>query len=325
MRAAAEIQEAAAAVKADLVAGCGEFGHEVGLHEVAVPLELRQGQLARLVFANKRLIARDYLGHFRLDPRQVFRRERLFAIKIIKKARICGRSMAQLGLRIKFEHRRGQHVRGGVAHHLERLGVLLGDQFQARIGGERRGHVHQARGGRVLGGIHGSLGGRLLIGLFTAAVALLGLRNGQGLQPRHHGGCRQPRRNRVGNLKRRRAGGNFANCPVGKVYGDGLCVHGHEFPGISGREKALHRGYFSEYTEGVRNPPPSTVSSGQLRGGKRVTVPSFCSAKKANKRRIDTVGGYGGGRGGAFFRVQEKQAQLIRADRPESRVAGCNQ
>jgi hypothetical protein len=39
MRAAAEVDEFAVAIEADLIAGLGEFGDEVRLHEVAVFIE----------------------------------------------------------------------------------------------------------------------------------------------------------------------------------------------------------------------------------------------------------------------------------------------
>jgi hypothetical protein len=130
VRPAAEVDEFAVAIEADLVAGLGEFGHEVGLHEVAVALEFRQRLLARLVFADKLLVARHHLGHLGFDGGQVLGREGLLAIEVVEEAGIGGRTVAELGLGKQLEHRRGQHVRGRVAHHLQRLGVVLLHQLQ---------------------------------------------------------------------------------------------------------------------------------------------------------------------------------------------------
>ena len=154
MRAAAKIHKFAVAIKAHLRAGLGELGHEVRLHEVAVALKLRQRLLARLVLVDELLVARHHLGHLRFDGGQVFGREGLLAIKVVEEAGIGGRAVAQLGLGKQLEHRRRQHVRGGVAHHLQRFGVVLLHQLQPRIGGQRSGQVHQARRGRILRGVH---------------------------------------------------------------------------------------------------------------------------------------------------------------------------
>ena len=67
VRAAAEVDESAVAIEADLGAGLSESGHEVSLHEVAVFFELGESLLARLVFADKRLVARDDFGHLGFD------------------------------------------------------------------------------------------------------------------------------------------------------------------------------------------------------------------------------------------------------------------
>ena len=219
MRPAAKVHELAVAIEADLVAGRGEFGHEVGLHEVAVALKLFQRLLSWREFAHERLVARNHLGHLGFDQRQVLGREGLFAMKIVEEAGVGGRAVAQLGLGKQLQHRRGQHVRGGVAQHLERLGVLLGDQLQARVRGQRRGQVHQARSGRVLGGIHG--------GFRLAVEGWIFLDDtGDWSQPRNNSGRGQPRRDGVGNLQRRCAGRHFANRSVGQVYGNCLLAHG---------------------------------------------------------------------------------------------------
>ena len=159
MRPAAKVHKLAVAIEAHLRAGLGEARHEVRLHEVAVAVELGQRLLSRLVLAHKLLVARNHLGHLRFNGRQVLRRERLLAVKVVEEPRIRGRPVAQLGLRKQLQHRRGQHVRSRVAHHLQRLGIVLLHQLQLGVFGERRGHVHQARRARLLGCVHGRFGG----------------------------------------------------------------------------------------------------------------------------------------------------------------------
>ena len=154
MRHAAKVHEVAVAVEADLVAGHGELGHEVGLHEVAVAAELFQSFFSWRRFTSERLVARNYLGHLRLDLRQLFWNEGFFAMEVVKEAGVGGRTVAQFGLGEEFQHRRGQHMRGGVAQHLDRLRILLSHQLQARVGGQRRRQVHHARCGGVFRGIH---------------------------------------------------------------------------------------------------------------------------------------------------------------------------
>jgi hypothetical protein len=130
MRAAAEVDEVAVAIEADLGAGRGELGDEVGLHEVAVFFKFGEGLLTRLVFADERLVARDDLGHFGFDGGEVFRREGLLAVEVVEEAGIGGGAVAELGLREELEDGRGQNVRGGVAQNLERVGIVFFDEFE---------------------------------------------------------------------------------------------------------------------------------------------------------------------------------------------------
>jgi hypothetical protein len=53
MRPAAKVDELAVAIEADLVAGHGELGHEVGLHEVAVAVEAFQAFISCSKFMDK--------------------------------------------------------------------------------------------------------------------------------------------------------------------------------------------------------------------------------------------------------------------------------
>ena len=126
----------------------------MGLHEVAVALKFGEGLLARLVLADERLVARDDFGHFGFDGGEVFGREGLFAIEVVEEAGVGGGAVAELGLRKELEDSGGQDVRGGVAHDFERVGIVLFDELEARVGGERRGEIDEARCGRVFGGVH---------------------------------------------------------------------------------------------------------------------------------------------------------------------------
>ena len=102
------------------------------LHEVAVAFKFFEGLLARLVFADERLVARDDFGHFGFDGGEVFGREGLFAIEVVEEAGVGGGAVAELGLGEELEDGGGQHVRGGVAHDFERVGIVFFDEFEAR-------------------------------------------------------------------------------------------------------------------------------------------------------------------------------------------------
>jgi hypothetical protein len=54
--------------------------------------------------------------------------------------------VAELGLREELEDRRGHDMGGGVAHDFEGLGVVLSDEGELRVFGERRGEIDEARG-----------------------------------------------------------------------------------------------------------------------------------------------------------------------------------
>ena len=226
---AAEVDEFAVAIEADLGAGLGELGDEVGLHEVAVPLKAGEGLFARLSYlANEWLVARDDFGHLFLDGVEVVGGEGLFAIEVVEETGIGSGAVAELGFREKLEDRRGHDVGGGVAHDFESLGVVFLDQLKARVGGERRGEVDEARGGGVFRGVHGGLGLSLggVAGLVGGAV--------DGGEPGDNGSGGEARRDGVGDVERRCAGRHFANGPVGQMYGDVLIAH--DFRGRGWRE-----------------------------------------------------------------------------------------
>jgi hypothetical protein len=67
--------------------------------------------------------------------------------------------VAELGLRKELEDGGGENVRGGVTHDLEGVGIVFLDELEARVGGERRGEIDEARRGGVFGGVHRGFGG----------------------------------------------------------------------------------------------------------------------------------------------------------------------
>ena len=98
VRAAAEVSEAAVLVERNGVAGLGELLDEVDLHEVALRRVLAQPLVARFFYADKFLIARDDLGHARLDGGQIGLCEGCLAIDVVKEAIIGGGAVAEFGL-----------------------------------------------------------------------------------------------------------------------------------------------------------------------------------------------------------------------------------
>ena len=110
MRAAAEVDEVAIAIEADLVAGRSEPGDEVSLHEVAVAREFGEGPFAGFVLADEGLIAGDDFGHFGFDGGEVFGGEGLLAVEVVEEAGVGGGAVTELGFG-KLEDGRSQNVR----------------------------------------------------------------------------------------------------------------------------------------------------------------------------------------------------------------------
>ena len=152
--------------------GLSESVDEVRLHEVAVSLEFGEGLFAGFKFTDEGLVARDDFCHSGFDGSEVFRRERLFAVEVVEEAGVGGRAVAELGFGKEFEDGSGDDVRGGVADHFERVGIILLDELEARVGRERRGEIDEARRGGVLSGIHGGFGG-LAVGRLTVVGSVL--------------------------------------------------------------------------------------------------------------------------------------------------------
>ncbi len=111
--------------------------------------------VARLFDVQEGFVARDDLGHLRFDAGEVGFGERDLAVDVVEEAVVGGGAVAELGLGEELEDGRGHDVRGGVADDLERGGVVLLEQLERDVFGERRGEVDDAglACGRV-GGVH---------------------------------------------------------------------------------------------------------------------------------------------------------------------------
>ncbi len=118
MRPAAEVDELAVAIEADVGAGLGEPGDEVRLHEVAGVAEFFEDFFAGLVDVLEFFVPRDDFGHLTFDSGEVFGREGRLAIEVVEEAGVGGGTVAELGLRKELQYRRGQHVRRRMTDNL---------------------------------------------------------------------------------------------------------------------------------------------------------------------------------------------------------------
>ena len=75
----------------------------------------------------------DDLLHLRLDRRQVFRRERALVGEVVVEAVVDHRADRDLRAREQALHGLRQQVRGGMAQHVERVGMLVGDDLERGV------------------------------------------------------------------------------------------------------------------------------------------------------------------------------------------------
>ncbi len=111
---------------------------------------------------------------------------------------------------------------GGVAHHLERLRIFFGDQFEAGIFAEGGAQVDHARRGSILGRVHCGFVGMGLPGLAVRSRGLRGVQGGEARNDRRRG---QARGDRVGDVEGRGAGRDFFDGAVGQMNGNRICAH----------------------------------------------------------------------------------------------------
>ena len=102
--------------------------------EALVPLAVelkRLGLRQHLAFVGD--VLRGKLAHFFLDACEVLWRKRLFAHKIVEEAGVDRRADAELDVREKFEHRRGEQMRRRVAQHLNRLRIFRREDREPHV------------------------------------------------------------------------------------------------------------------------------------------------------------------------------------------------
>ncbi len=210
VRPAAEVHELAGLVERDFFVGLGELLDEVTLHEVTLALELLQPFRAGDELARVGLVALRDLLHLFFDSCQVLGGERLLAMEVVEETALGRRTVSELGLWEKFEHRGRHQVRRRVPVHLQRLGVAVGQDahFGVLLDGPRQ--------------------------IDELAIDL-----------RHHGGIGQARRDGPRNLQRRSTARHLLHAAVGQFdvdhFGRGGCgglvlylgvVSHSEFPAI---------------------------------------------------------------------------------------------
>ena len=86
-------------------------------------------------------VLRGKLAHFLFDAFEIFGRERLLAHEIVEKTRVDRRTDAQLDVREKFQHRRGEQVRRRVPQHLNRFGILRRQDREPHVLIDRRAQI----------------------------------------------------------------------------------------------------------------------------------------------------------------------------------------
>src|SRR6266567_9087955 len=111
MRPTAEVKKLAGFVDGKFFIGLSELLDEVALHEVAFTLEALQAFVPRQKLARIRQVLLHQFLHLLFDFFQVLGRKRSRTIEVVKESALGRRTMAELGLRKKFQHRRRQQMR----------------------------------------------------------------------------------------------------------------------------------------------------------------------------------------------------------------------
>ena len=126
MRAAAQVDEAAVAVDADLLVG----GKLVDVFELeALVGEDLLGLIARDNLADERLVGLDDRGHLLLDGGEVVRRERAGQLEVVEEPVLGRRSERDLGAGEQLLDGLGHHMGARVAHDAEGLRGFGGDDL----------------------------------------------------------------------------------------------------------------------------------------------------------------------------------------------------
>src|SRR6266446_1137979 len=143
MRPGTQIDKPALPIQADLLAG-RNFAYIFGLIAFADIAKEGDRRAALPHLARNRLVTADDLAHPRLDPLEVFRRERLGTGEVVIKPGVCRRAEGDLGIGIEFLDRLGHDMGGVVAEDLEPLrgiarydgnrGVAIDRSEERRVG-----------------------------------------------------------------------------------------------------------------------------------------------------------------------------------------------
>ena len=143
MRAAAEVDEAVVLVERDGLA-LGQALGELDLVGLALGVEALDRLLARGVDALEGMRpARQDRAHLVLDAREIALAGRLGELEVVVEAVVDGRPDRDLGAGPEVLHGLGQHVRGGVAQHRQRLVVADAQDAQVRAVRQRQAEIAQ--------------------------------------------------------------------------------------------------------------------------------------------------------------------------------------
>ena len=142
MRPPAQVDKIALAVQRNVFIG-GDAGDDLGLVRFAHVAE----KLHRLVTRHHATLNRDVffgqLGHFLLDGLQIFWRKRALVGEIVKEAVFNHRPDGHLRIRKQRLHRIRQQMRGGVANHVQPIGILVGDDGKLAVDLHHKTGIHQ--------------------------------------------------------------------------------------------------------------------------------------------------------------------------------------
>jgi len=132
VRAAAQVGELALGVQRQVFAG-RDRADDLGLEVFADALEETDGLVARLHAADDRLRFLHDLLHLGFDRRQILGREWAFVGEVVVEAMVDDRADRYLGTREQPLHGLREQVGGGMAQHIERVGVLVGHDLERGV------------------------------------------------------------------------------------------------------------------------------------------------------------------------------------------------
>ena len=142
VRATAQVREGALGVQGHILAS-RNTADDFSLVVLAQTLEILHRLIARHDRANDWLVLGGQLGHAFLDRSQIVRGKGPAVGEVVIKTMLDDRADGDLRLGEQFFHRVGQQVGRGVTNHVQAVGILGGDDGQARIAGDGVRGIHQ--------------------------------------------------------------------------------------------------------------------------------------------------------------------------------------